>query len=182
MRSQFSCRRMAYFQLPLRGIVFATTPTGSMSIMPTQSADLTLSVDTSINQGLIEYETWLENAVSILRETFDSSKDPQSYTRCDLIEEIMLATEEVNAAKREEWSRQLAVIHTHNPLPPSVITSQCAVVDGGKSLLRSSGKDVKTLSREIPLRALATIGPHCPMLSLNAGNLLPCHERLHRAV
>ena len=111
-----------------------------MSTTRASLADLTLSTDASINQGLIEYEAWLENAVSILRELLDISANRQSHTHIILIEEIMLAIEEVRATKREEWSRQLAAIHTHNPLPPFVISSQCAVVDGGQSLRSSSDR------------------------------------------
>lgn len=116
---------------------------GSMSTTRASLADLTLSADASINQGLIEYEAWLENAVSILRELVDM--DPQSQTQNDLIEEIMLAIEEVRAAKREERSRQFVATHTHNPLPPFVISSQCAVVDGGQSLRPSDRRGAEPL-------------------------------------
>ncbi len=64
----------------------------------------------------------------------------------------MLTTEEVHAAKREEWSCQLAVINTHDPLPPFVIANQCAVVDGGQSLCLSDGRHAE------PLQGNSSIG------------------------
>jgi len=116
-----------------------------MSTTQALLADLTLSADAQINQGLVEYEAWLENAISALRGPLKVSKGPQSHTQNNLIEEIMLATEEVHAAKREEWSRQLAAINTHDPLPPFVIANQCAVVDGGQSLRSSDGRRAEPL-------------------------------------
>ena len=93
------------------------------------SESLALSSDAPINQALIEYEDWLTNAMSTLRGSLGKRK--QSCTATKLIEEITLATEEVRAAKHYERSRQLADVKTSRPLPPFVIDSQCATVDGG---------------------------------------------------
>jgi hypothetical protein len=122
---------MAYHTLPTRGLVFASTPTSSTSTRQAPSEDLMLSPDAPINQGLIEYEGWLENAISTLRGPFRISKGPQFQAQNNLIEEITLAITEVQATKREEWSHQLAGMHAQVPLPPSVIDNQCVIVDGG---------------------------------------------------
>jgi hypothetical protein len=72
-----------------------------------------------------------------------------------LIEEITLATKDLHAAKREEWSPQLAVINLQMPLPSFVVDNQCFIVDGGQSQyplsisLVSEVLIAKLLSREI---------------------------------
>jgi hypothetical protein len=90
-----------------------------------------LSPDSQINQALIEYEDWLKDAISALKGPFRMSSGPQLQVQNDLIEEITLATKEVQAAKSNEWSRQLEGMQTEAPLPSFVINNQCAIVDGG---------------------------------------------------
>jgi len=126
---ELSYRRMGYHTIPTRGLVFESGPTTDMLPGRISSESLALSPDAPINQALIEYEEWLANAMSTLRESL--GKRQQSHTETNLIEEITLATEEVHAAKCHEWSHQLAEMQTSRPLPPFVIDSQCAIVDGG---------------------------------------------------
>ena len=72
-----------------------------------------------------------------------------------LIEEITLAIKDFHAAKREEWSHQLAAINLQMPLPSFVVDNQCFIVDGGQSQyplsisLVSEVLIAKLLSREI---------------------------------
>jgi hypothetical protein len=127
---------MAYHMLPSRGLVFASMPTQGMSIAMTSQTseeDLMLCPDAAINQAMIEYEGWLQNTISALRGPLKRTKGPQSHVRKMLIEEITLATKDLHAAKREEWSCQLAAMRSQARLPSLVIDNQCSIVDGGQS-------------------------------------------------
>ncbi len=48
-------------------------------------ADLMLSMGAQINQGLVEYKAWLENAISALRGPLKVSKGLQSQAQNNLI-------------------------------------------------------------------------------------------------
>ena len=129
IHAELSHRRTAYHVIPTRGLAFASEPTTNMLPGGASLQSLALSPDAPINRALIEYEDWLTNTMSTLRGSL--GKRQQSHKVTKLIEEINLATEEVHAAKCYERSRQLAEAQISRPLPPFVIDSQCAIVDGG---------------------------------------------------
>lgn len=131
---------MAYHTLPSRDLVFASTPTSSSSTKQPSAEDLILSPDATINQAMIEYEDWLQNSISALRGPLKKMKGEM---RKDLIEKISHETEDLCAAKREEWLRQLAVICSQKPLPSFVADNQTPIVDGGRSpFLMSLARDI----------------------------------------
>jgi hypothetical protein len=130
LHSELSHRRMAYHSIPTRGLVFASNPPGG-TLSREVSESMTLSSDAPINHALIEYEGWLLNAISTLSGTPRELTGQQQYTRTKLIEEIRLATKEVHAAKKNEWSHQLVEMQTSVPLPSFVIDNRCATVGGG---------------------------------------------------
>jgi hypothetical protein len=176
MHAELSRRRMAYHTIPTKGLAFASKPTSSES--------LTLSLDAPINQALIEYEGWLADAMSTLRAPLETSIGQQSRMKSNLIKEITLATEEVNVAKRDDWSRQLAEMQAEVPLPQLVVDGQCVTVDGGWShlVICLMTEVLNCPLREIPVWSSTTIGPNFSVLLPSPGNLLPCHEHLHRTL
>lgn len=154
IRSELSRRRMAYYTSPSRDLVFASTPTSNMSTRRVLSEDLMLCPDAIINQAIIEYEGWLRNSISALKGPLMTTKGPHSHKQKQLIKDIALATDELHVAKREEWSRQLAVMPSQVPLPSFVIDNQCPIVDGGQSLFSAlfDNGGVESPSRKISLR------------------------------
>jgi len=56
-----------------------------MLTMQALLADLMLSMGAQINQGLVEYKAWLENAISALRGPLKVSKGLQSQAQNNLI-------------------------------------------------------------------------------------------------
>ena len=142
--------------------------------------DLILCPDTTTNQDMIEYKDWLRNSISALEEPL-RPKGHHSHEQKQLIEELSLATKELHVVKREEWSRQLAVVPSQVPLPVFVIDSRCSIVDGGQSPFSASfdNQGVETPSRKISLCWWPTYGPYCALLLPRTRNLLPRHERLY---
>lgn len=174
---------MAYHSLPSQGLVFASTPTGSMSTRQVSVEDLVLSPEAIINRSVIEYEGWLQDSISALTGPLRITKGPQSRVQKRLIEEITLATEELHAARREEWSRQLAATHSHVPIPSSVVDNRCPIVDGGWFPFSTFNMRVTDPpSRKISLRWESTIGPYCILLLPRTCDLPPCHEYLRRVL
>lgn len=145
--------------------------------------DLILCPDTTTNQAMIEYEDWLQNSISALEEPL-IPKGHHSLKQKQLIEELSLATEELRAAKREEWSRQLAAMPSQVPLPPFVIDNQCSIVDGGQSPFSASfdKRGVETPFRKISLCWWPTYGPYCALLLPRTRHLLPRHECLYHTL
>ncbi len=159
IQSELSRRRMAYHTLPSRGLVFASTLTGSILMRQVSAEDLVLCPDAIINQSVIEYKGWLQNSISALRGPLRITKGPQSHIQQKLIEEITLATEELHTARREEWSCQLAAMHSQVPIPSFVIDSQCSIVDGGQSHFSTFDKrGAEPPSRKISRCRKSTIG------------------------
>jgi hypothetical protein len=179
MCEELSRRRMAYHIIPTKGLVF-----DSIGSKPASSENLTLSLDMPINQALIEYEAWLVDAMSTLRASVWKLTSHQSRMKNNMIKEITIATEEVSAAKRDEWSRQLVEMHAEVPLPQFPVGDQSVTVDGGKShpVINLMIEVLNYHSREIPIWSATTIGPYYPVLLPGSGNLLSCHEHLHRTL
>jgi hypothetical protein len=108
-----------------------STPNPTLLARMASPETLMLSPDSHINQSLIEYEDWLKDAISALKGPLRVSGGPQLQVLNDLIEEITLVIKEVQAAKSNEWSRQLDGMQIEAPLPSFVINNKCAIVDGG---------------------------------------------------
>ena len=154
---------MAYHMLPFRGLVFASMPASNISMSTEQPSteDLMLCADAMINRAIIKYEDWLQNSIFTLRGPLYNTKIKSSQLHTHkklkkkLIEEITLAIKDFHAAKREEWSHQLAAINLQMPLLSFVVDNQCFIVDGGQSQyplsisLVSEVLIAKLLSREI---------------------------------
>jgi hypothetical protein len=151
MKSELYRRRLDYITIPTKGLVFAsgTTSDGLARRASSEGLTLVLATDAPINQKLIEYESWLENAISVLGAYPRTLNCRQSYTQGNLIKEIEQAIEEVHLSKRAEWARQQTTICTRVPPPQFVTDDQCDIVDGGWFLFSSDRRGAKISLRKI---------------------------------